>query len=84
MDANFAQMSSLVDQRPNTTKPVAITLNHNDVICGISHVSEHSKDIVIEESGVYILIAVPQIGRLTGTEDRYVDFWLRRNGKDTS
>jgi len=29
-----------------------------------------------------VVICAPQVGRLSGTENRYVDFWLRRNGTD--
>lgn len=83
MISDFAQISSNQDQRPNTKKPVKITLNQNDAISGIEHdVSTEPGDIKIHTSGIYVLIAAPQIGRLSGTKPRYIDFWLRRNGKD--
>lgn len=83
MISDFAQISSDEDQRPNTTNPVVITMNQNDAISGIVHDAASSpEDIVVNTSGIYVLIAAPQIGRLSGSEPKYVDFWLRCNGKD--
>lgn len=83
MISDFAQISSSEDQRPNTTEPVMITMNQNDAISGIEHdVSSSPADITVTKSGIYVLIAAPQIGRVAGSESRYIDFWLRRNGKD--
>ena len=83
MITDFAQISSSEDQRPDTAKPVAITMNQNDAISGIEHdAASNPEDIVVNKSGIYVLIAAPQIGRLSGVEPRYVDFWLRRNGTD--
>ncbi len=83
MITDFAQISSSEDQRPDTTEPVAITMNQNDAISGIGHdAASNPEDIVVNKSGIYVLIAAPQIGRLSGVEPRYVDFWLRRNGAD--
>ena len=36
----------------------------------------------IADSGIYVLIAAPQVGRTSGTKARFVDFWLRKNGTD--
>lgn len=83
MTVSFAQISSTEDQRPKTTKPTVVTLNQNDAISGIEHTSdENPGDIRIPESGVYVVIAAPQIGRTKGTKPRYVDIWLRKNGTD--
>ena len=83
MAISFAQISSTEDQRPKDTKPTIISLNQNDAISGIEHTSdEDSGDIHVTESGVYVVIAAPQIGRIHGTEPRYVDIWLRKNGDD--
>jgi hypothetical protein len=83
MAVSFAQICSTEDQRPKDTKPVIISLNQNDAISGIEHTSdENSGDIRITESGIYVVIAAPQIGRGFGTEPRYVDIWLRKNGDD--
>jgi len=82
MAIQFAQICSTENQRPGGTSPVLITLNQNDEISGIEHSAENPGDIRIKESGVYEVIAAPQVGRTSGTEERYVDIWLRRNGKD--
>jgi hypothetical protein len=57
-------------------------MNQNDEISGIEHSVENPGDIRIKESGVYVIIAAPQVGRTSGTKERYVDIWLRKNGKD--
>ena len=82
MPIDFAQISSTKDQRPATTTPVAVTMNHNDEIHGIEHNLDEPADIKIMNSGVYIVVAAPQIGRTSGSEPRYVDFWYRKNDKD--
>ena len=82
MAITYAQICSTEDQRPSETSPVLITLNQNDEISGIEHSAENPGDIRIKEAGVYVVIAAPQVGRTSGTEERYVDIWLRKNGKD--
>ena len=82
MAVPYAQICSIEDQRPKGTSPELITMNQNDEISGISHSAEKPGDIRINEAGVYVVIAAPQVGRTSGTEERYVDIWLRRNGKD--
>ncbi len=82
MPVDYAQLSSTEDQRPSTTTPTKITLNQNDSISGIEHSAEHPGTIRIQDSGIYVLIAAPQVGRQSGTQDRFVDFWLRKNGTD--
>ena len=71
-----------IDQRPATTSPVAVIMNQNDEIKGIEHNLDKPADIKILNSGVYVVVAAAQIGRTSGSEPRYVDFWLRKNGKD--
>ncbi len=82
MAITYAQITSTVDQRPSGTSPVLITMNQNDEISGIDHSAENPGDIRIQEAGVYVIIAAPQVGRTSGTEERFVDIWLRKNGKD--
>jgi len=83
MLVDFAQLSSNKDQRPKTTKPVVVQLDSNDVAYGIEHdPKKNSGDIKITTSGLYALIAAPQIGRLKGNKTQYVDVWLRKNGED--
>lgn len=82
MGIEFAQIISTIDQRPNTTDPVPIFMDQNDAIAGIEHSTEHPADIRITESGTYVVIAAPQVGRKSGDGPRSVDFWLRKNGND--
>ena len=82
MTIEFAQIISTLDQRPETTDPVPVFMDQNDAISGIEHTIEHPADIKIAESGTYVVIAAPQIGRLSGDGPGYVDFWLRKNDSD--
>ncbi len=82
MPINYAQISSTEDQRPTVTTPVQVTLNQNDSISGVEHSAEQPGTIRIQDSGIYVLIASPQVGRTSGKENRFVDFWLRKNGTD--
>ncbi len=82
MAVEFAQIISTLDQRPETTDPVPVFMDQNDAISGIEHSVDHPADIKIAESGTYVVIAAPQIGRLSGDTPGHVDFWLRKNNKD--
>ena len=82
MAVEFAQIISTLDQRPDTTDPVAVVMDQNDAISGIEHSSDQPADIRIAESGTYVIIAAPQIGRLSGDSPGYIDFWLRKNNSD--
>jgi len=84
MTIEFAQIISTIDQRPDTTEPVPVFMDQNDAISGIEHSNEHPGDIRIVESGTYVVIAAPQVGRTSGTGASSVDFWLRKNGNDIS
>ena len=82
MTIEFAQIISTIDQRPDTTDPVPVFMDQNDAISGIEHSNEHPADIRILESGTYVVIAAPQVGRKSGNGASCVDFWLRKNGED--
>ena len=82
MPIEYAQIVSTLDQRPDTTEPVPVFMDQNDEISGIEHSIESPADITVTESGVYVLIAAPQVGRSSGDGTGHVDFWLRKNGKD--
>jgi hypothetical protein len=82
MPVEYAQIISTLDQRPDTTEPVPVSMNQNDGISGISHSIDNPADVKITESGVYVLIAAPQVGRTTGNGPSHVDFWLRKNKED--
>ena len=82
MTIEFAQIISTIDQRPDSTEPVPVFMDQNDAIVGIEHSNEHPADIRITESGTYVVIAAPQVGRTSGDGPSSVDFWLRKNNKD--
>jgi hypothetical protein len=82
MPIEYAQIISTIDQRPDTTEPVPVFMDQNDSISGIEHSNEHPADIRIAESGVYVVIVAPQIGRKSGNGPSHVDFWFRKNGVD--
>lgn len=82
MPIDFAQLSNTEDQRPSTTRPQEVNLNQNDAISGIEHSIDSPSDVIVHDSGLYVLLAAPQVGRLSGTEPRFVDFWWRKNGVD--
>ena len=80
----FAQLSCNHDQRPKKgKKPTPVSLNVNDAITGIEHFTTKDNSIIrIKQSGLYFVIAAPQIGRKKGNVSRFVDVWMRKNGKD--
>jgi len=82
MPIDFAQISCTVDQRPATTTPVPVTMNQNDAISGIEHSTHNPADIIVHDSGLYVVMAAPQVGRMSGNQPRYVDFWWRKNARD--
>ena len=82
MPVEYAQIISTLDQRPDTTDPVPVFMDHNDEISSIGHSVEKPADIQIKESGVYVVIAAPQVGRKSGNGPGHVDFWFRKNNED--
>ena len=82
MTVEFAQIISTIDQRPETTEPVPVFMDQNDAIAGIEHSNDHPADINITESGTYVVIAAPQVGRTSGNGPSSVDFWFRKNNVD--
>jgi hypothetical protein len=82
MPIEYAQIISTKDQRPSTTEPTVIEMDQNDQISGLEHSTDRHADIGITESGVYVIIAAPQVGRTKGDGPGHVDFWLRKNNKD--
>ena len=82
MTIEYAQIISTLDQRPETTDPVPVLMDQNDAISGIEHSHDNPADIKIVESGTYVVIASPQVGRKSGNGPGSVDFWLRRNQDD--
>jgi len=79
----FGQFSSGKTQRPDTTDPVEIEItDQQDMFGGDYTIDFVQGDIEIKSSGMYLIIAGPQIGKTKGDEARWIDFWLRVNNVD--
>ncbi len=79
----FGQFSSNKTQRVDTLKPIEIQLHAQEDAAGGVHTIDFDKgDVKIKQSGMYLIIAGPQIGKSTGTRNRWIDFWLRVNNVD--
>jgi len=80
---SFGQFSSCITQRPDSTDPVEIELSDQEDMFGGEHTIDFVQgDIEIKQSGMYLVIAGPQIGKLSGDNARWIDFWLRVNNVD--
>jgi hypothetical protein len=77
----FGQFSSNKTQRPNTLKATKLELNWLTLVQMIDF---NKGDIVIKQPGIYLIIACPQIGKVSGTTPRWLDFWVRVNNIDVS
>jgi len=79
----FGQFSSGKTQRVDTLKPMEILLDAQEDVAGGVHTIDFDKgDIIIKQSGMYLIIAGPQVGKNKGTRNRWIDFWLRVNNVD--
>ena len=80
---SFGQFSSSKTQRPDSTEPVEIELTDQEDMFGAEHTIDFIQgDIEIKKTGMYLIIAGPQIGKLSGNDARWIDFWLRVNNVD--
>lgn len=81
----FGQFSSLKTQRIRELKPVEVELDTaEDIAGGVQTIDFDKGDIIIKQSGTYLIIAAPQIGKTDGTRNRWIDFWIRINNVDLS
>ena len=79
----FGQFSSSKTQVCNTLKPVEIEFDaQDDVLEATQSVDFDKGDVIIKKSGIYLVIAGPQIAKLRGARNRWIDFWLRVNNVD--
>ena len=79
----FGQLSSAQNQRPHTLKPVKIILDTQEDTFGNDHtVTFNGGDVSVKQSGMYLIIAGPQIGKQSDDKPRWIDFWLRVNDVD--
>ena len=79
----FGQFSSMKTQRVDTLRPIEIQLDSQEDVAGGVHTIDFDKgDIIVKQSGMYLIIAGPQVGKNKGTRNRWIDFWLRVNNVD--
>lgn len=79
----FGQFSSSSSQRVNAVFPIEIKLDsQEDVAGGIHSIDFDDGDIIIKQSGMYLIIAAPQVGKIKGIRTRWIDFWLKVNNVD--
>ena len=79
----FGQFYSNKTQRISTLKPVAVLLDAQaDAGGGAGTIDFNKGDIIIKQSGLYLIIAGPQVSKLTGATPRWIDLWLRVNNID--
>jgi len=79
----FGQFTSSHSQRINVLTPVEIILDaQEDIANGIHSIDFEKGDIIIKQSGIYFIIAAPQVGKIKGIRTRWVDFWLKINNID--
>ncbi len=79
----FGQLSSMLTQRVTTLEPVVIQLDSQEEAAGGAHsINFDGGSIIMKQSGTYLIIAAPQVGKTDGTSNRWIDFWLRVNNVD--
>ncbi len=79
----FGQFSSCKTQRPESTDPIEIEITDQEDMFGGEHTIDFVQgDIEIKASGMYLIMAAPQIGKTSGDQARWIDFWLRTNNVD--
>ncbi len=78
--ADFAQLSDSTNQEPSVTTPVAVTLNTNDSIQGISHSTTVNPDeVTVNKAGSYLVAAQAQVGRTGAGTAETLDIFLQVN-----
>jgi len=79
----FGQFSSCETQRPDSTDPIEVKITDQEDMFGGKHTIDFVQgDIEIKTSGMYLIMAAPQIGKQSGDQARWIDFWLRTNNVD--
>ena len=79
----FGQFSSCETQRPDSTDPIEIKITDQEDMFGGKHTIDFvQRDIEIKTTGMYLIMAAPQIGKTSGDQARWIDFWLRTNNVD--
>ena len=74
----YLQASSTITQCPGTA-PEVVRMDITDAASGVAMAASQ---ITVEESGAYLIVAAPQVGREGAGPYGCFDLWLRVNGAD--
>ena len=74
----YLQASSTITQCPGTA-PEVVQMDITDAASGVAMAASQ---ITVEESGAYLIVAAPQVGREGAGPYGCFDLWLRVNGAD--
>ena len=77
---HYLQASSSVTQCPGTA-PEVVAMDITDAASGVSLAANR---MTVSESGAYLIVAAPQVGREGGGPYGCFDLWLRVNGADVA
>jgi hypothetical protein len=79
----FGQFSSSISQSIDASEHIKIDLDSQEELQSGSHSIDFDKgDIKIKQSGMYMILAAPQVCRARGSIARWIDFWIRLNNRD--
>lgn len=78
--SHFAQLSDKNTQNPGVTTPVAITLDTNDAIQGITHSETvNPEEITVNKKGTYLVAVQPQVGKTSGASAVVFDSYVQKD-----
>lgn len=79
----FGQFSSNFSQTVDASEHLKIDLDSQEELQSGSHSIDFDRgDIKIKQSGMYMILAAPQVCRAKGSISRWIDFWIRINNRD--
>ena len=76
----YLQASSTITQCPGMA-PEVVQMDITDAASGVAMAANQ---ITVEESGAYLIVAAPQVGREGAGPYGCFDLWLRVNGTDVA
>lgn len=79
----YIQLTSVANNVPTSTDPFLVTYDNLEEQQTFNF-SPTGGNITIPESGVYVIIAGGQVGKVSGSSVRILDMWLRKNDVDVA
>jgi len=81
----FGQFSSSKSQTVDASEHIKIDLDSQEELQSGAHSIDFDRgDIKIKQSGMYMILAAPQVCRAKGSIAHWIDFWIRINNRDLS